>query len=151
METAMSYVPKILIVDDEKRMCDSLTVLLSHEGYETHTSLTGMEAVESLSRDDFDLVLLDMVMPDISGPEVMKHVRNLNPETPVIVITGYGSLDSALKAMRWGAFDYMRKPLDFDELLVSVQKAVQQRMQTRERGHGQTIKRLRKNASILDQ
>ena len=129
----MLYTPKILIVDDEPRMCDSLKFILSHQGYETHTSNSGTKAIEHLSKDHFDLVLLDMVMPDLSGNSVMDYVHGRTPDTPVIVITGYGSLDSAVEAMRGGAFDYVRKPLDFDELLTSVGNAINHSILMREK------------------
>lgn len=129
----MLYKPKILIVDDEPRMCDSLKFILSHQGYETHTSNSGTKAIEHLSKDHFDLVLLDMVMPDLSGNSVMNYVHGRTPDTPVIVITGYGSLDSAVEAMRGGAFDYVRKPLDFDELLTSVGNAINHSILMREK------------------
>jgi two-component system cell cycle sensor histidine kinase/response regulator CckA len=145
LEAAMSYMPKILVVDDERRLCDSLKVLLDYQGYETYTSSSGSKAVEYLSRERFDLVLLDMVMPDISGCQVMEHIRCLNPETLVIIITGYGSVDSAVEAMRGGAFDYIRKPLDFDELLPRVKSAIQERQRLRK--HEVTRKKLELSAN----
>ena len=69
-----SYVPRILIVDDEAHMCDSLKVLLGHQGYEIYTSNSGQEAIERLREDSFDLVLLDVVMPDMDGHQVMQHI-----------------------------------------------------------------------------
>ncbi|MCK4728441.1 MAG: response regulator, partial [Desulfobacterales bacterium] len=123
----MSYTPKILIVDDEPRMCTSLKMLLSHYGYEIHTSNSGKEAVEYLSKNNFDLVLLDMVMPDMDGRRIMDHIGAQSPETLTIVITGYVSTESALSALRDRAHDYLRKPFGEEELLKAVENALEQK------------------------
>ncbi len=120
----MSHVPKILIVDDESRMCDSLKILLSREGYEAQTGYSGKEAIECLSRDSFDLVLLDIVMPDMTGHQIMDYINSQNPETLVIVMTGHVSVDSAVESLRRGAYDYFRKPFDFEQLLTRVKNAL---------------------------
>ena len=99
----MSYAPKILIVDDEPRMCDSLKILLGSQGYETQTGYSGKEAIECLARDNFDLVLLDIVMPDMTGHQIMDYINSQNPETLVIVMTGHASVDSAIESLRRGA------------------------------------------------
>jgi PAS domain S-box-containing protein len=122
----MSYVPKVLIVDDEPRMCDSLEVLLSDQGYETKTGHSGKEAVECLSSDSFDLVLLDIVMPDMTGHQIMDYINSQNQETLVILMTGHASVDSAVESLRKGAYDYLTKPFDFDQLLKRVGNAIDQ-------------------------
>lgn len=126
MESTMSYVPKVLIVDDEPRMCDSLEVLLNDQGYETKTGHSGKEAVECLSRDSFDLVLLDIVMPDMTGHQIMDYINSQNQETLVILMTGHASVDSAVQSLRKGAYDYLTKPFDFDQLLKRVGNAIDQ-------------------------
>ena len=88
----MSHTPKILIVDDEPRLCDSLKTLLSYHGYEAHTSTCGQEALRSLVENGFDLVLLDIVMPDIDGYQVMDYIDRHSLETPVISMTGHASI-----------------------------------------------------------
>jgi PAS domain S-box-containing protein len=118
---------KILIVDDEPRMCDSLEVLLSNEGYETRTAYSGQEALKWLGEDDIDLVLLDIVMPDMNGLEIMDHIREHQLDSLVIVITGHASVDSAIQSLRRGAHDYLRKPFEFDELVKRVENTVEQR------------------------
>jgi two-component system sensor histidine kinase/response regulator len=123
----MSYTPKILIVDDEPRLCSSLKALLSHQGYEAHTSTGGKQAMESLAGNGFDLVLLDIVMPDVDGYQVMDYMDRRSLETPVIFITGHACVDSAVAALRGGAYDYLRKPLDYEELLKTVENAVDQK------------------------
>jgi two-component system cell cycle sensor histidine kinase/response regulator CckA len=123
----MVHAPKILIVDDEPRMCDSLKVLLSNEGYETQTGYSGQEALACLSRCDIDLALLDIVMPDMNGLQIMDHIKKQNLDTFVIVITGHASVDSAIESLRRGAYDYLRKPFEFDELLKRVKNALDQK------------------------
>jgi len=79
--------PKVLIVDDDSRMCESLKALLSNQGYILKTCNSGQKAIEYLNKDDFDLVLLDMVIPDMNGYQIMEYINNQNPDTLVIVIT----------------------------------------------------------------
>ncbi|MES0349346.1 MAG: response regulator [Desulfobacteria bacterium] len=122
----MSYAPKVLIVDDEPRMCDSLKVLLSSQGYDTQTGHSGQEAMECLSKDRFDLVLLDIVMPDMTGHQLMDYINSQDQETVVILMTGHASVDSAVESLRRGAYDYLRKPFDFDQLLNRVGNALDQ-------------------------
>jgi len=129
----MSYVPKILIVDDEPRMCDSLKVLLGNDGYEIQIRHNGQEALEALAKNDFDLVLLDLVLPDINGAEIMDHIESQAQETFVIVITGHASSDSAIDSLKKGVFDYIRKPFEHEELSKAVKNALDQKASKRER------------------
>ncbi len=123
----MSYTPRILIVDDEPRMCDSLKALLSGQGYEIHTGNSVKEAIEYLSRNSFDLVLLDIVMPEMDGHRVMDYINSQDIETSVIVMTGHASIKSAIEALRGGAYDYLRKPFEHEELLKTVENALKQK------------------------
>lgn len=123
----MFPVPKVLIVDDEPRICDSLRILLTDQDYEVCTAGSGREALEFLSKNIFDVVLMDIVMPDMNGYQLMDHINNHVPDTIVIVITGHASLDSAVKALKRGAYDYLRKPFEFDELLKTLQNALTQK------------------------
>ena len=118
---------RILIVDDEPRMSESIKVLLSSQNYEIHTVSSGQEAIDILSRDDFDVILLDIVMPDIDGYELMDHIIVQNPYAFVIFMTGFPSLDSAVSALRKGAYDYLKKPFECEELLRTVQNAINQK------------------------
>jgi PAS domain S-box-containing protein len=129
----MPYIPKILIVDDEPRMCTSLKMLLSDHGYEINTSNNGKEAIEYLSKNDFDLVLLDVVMPDMGGRQVMDYIKAQSLETLVIVITGYASIESAVAALRDRAYDYLRKPFEYEELLKTVENALEEKRLNSER------------------
>jgi two-component system cell cycle sensor histidine kinase/response regulator CckA len=123
----MAYTPEILIVDDEPRMCDSLKILLGNEGYKTRTAYSGQQALECLVKHHIDLVLLDIVMPDMNGLEVMDLINKQKLDTLVIVITGHASVDSAVGSLRKGAYDYLRKPFEFDQLLKRVKNALDQK------------------------
>jgi PAS domain S-box-containing protein len=142
----MSYVPKILIVDDESRMCDSLKVLLGKEGYEIQTRRLGQQAVEALVKEDFDLVLLDLVLPDINGADIMDHINSRTTDTFVIVITGYASLKSAIVSLQKGAFDYLEKPFEEENLLRAVKNALYQKASKRERNLAEEAMRVKDRA-----
>jgi len=118
---------KILIVDDEPLMCDSLKILLTRDGYETRTSCTGREAMDCFVTQHFDVVLLDMHIPDMNGLQLMDHIRKQCPEAFVVVITGHASVDSTVESLRRGAFDYLRKPFEHEELLKTVKNAMNQK------------------------
>lgn len=122
----MSYVPKILIVDDEARMRDSLKVLLSNEGYNIETGCNGREAIECLNKNSYDMVLLDMVMPEMDGYQVMDYIKDKHLDPMVIIMTGHASVDSAVECLKRGAYDYLRKPFDFEQLLARVKNTINQ-------------------------
>jgi len=117
---------KILIVDDDAGVRESLEELLRLEDYQADSSGSGEDALEALS-EGFDLVLLDIKMPGIDGVEVMHEIRKYHPDTRIIIITGYGSLESAIDAIRSGAQDYMLKPYTADDILLSINKALSEK------------------------
>ncbi len=118
---------KVLIVDDEEVLQDVLTALLAGNGFETLSARTAGEALELLEREEIDLVLLDLMLPDLSGHELLKRIRAEDPDQVVIVITAYSSIESAIEAMRLGAFHYIPKPFKNEEVLLTVRKALDQR------------------------
>ncbi len=123
----MSKAQKILVVDDDPRMCDSLKLILSIKGYETKTCNSGKEAIEYLNKNTFDLVLLDMFMPDINGCQIMDHINTQDSYTPVIVMTGDSSMQSVIDSLRRRAYDYLNKPFNPDEMLTAVGNAIDYR------------------------
>lgn len=125
--------PKILIVDDELRMCESLEYLLKNRDYEVITANCGRDALALLAENTFDVAVLDVHLPDILGTEVMANLRTRSPDTTVIVITADANLDSAIAALKCGAYDYLRKPFEFEELLRTVENALSQRALKREK------------------
>jgi DNA-binding NtrC family response regulator len=122
----MSEAPaRLLIVDDEENMVHFLTKLLRGEGFEIEGAGTGEAALEKLRAGPFDLVLTDLKLPDTDGIEILKTARELHPETVVILITAYGTIGSAIEAMRAGAYDYVSKPFRAGEILQVVEKALE--------------------------
>ncbi|UCD58206.1 MAG: response regulator [Candidatus Hydrogenedentota bacterium] len=119
----MAVKKNILVIDDEKRMCDSIKVLLSNIGYEVDTAENGRTGIEKLKSREFGLVITDLMMPELDGFAVMKYIKENCPNTLVIVITGYASVESAVRAIRSGAYDYILKPFDFEIIKISVERA----------------------------
>ena len=116
--------PSILIVDDEPSIRDSLGGLLSDEGFEVLTAANGYEALKAMDKDSPDLVLLDIWMPGIDGIETLKEIKKSNPYIQVIIITGHGTVDTAVKATKLGAFDLIEKPLSIDKVILSINNAL---------------------------
>jgi len=118
---------KILIVDDEVVVCKSCERILSPEGYEVETALSGLEALEKLSQESFDIVITDLKMPGMDGMELLAKVKEKDPEIIVIMITGYSTIQTAVQAMKMGALDYIPKPFTPEELVVVVEKALEKK------------------------
>lgn len=114
----------IHIIDDEPIIHEILGELLTTEGYKIEISPNGREALKKHDTDSFDLVLLDLLMPEMNGIEVLKEIIRINPNAVVIIITAYASLDSAIDAMKSGAFDYIQKPFKNEDLLMTVERAL---------------------------
>lgn len=122
----MTQRARILIVDDESRICNSLASLLGQMGYDVRTAATGQEALELIRKHDFDIGLLDHMLPDMLGCELIDTIHHQNPDSKAIIMTGNASVDSAVKALRKGAYDYLRKPFEFAELTNTVKNALSQ-------------------------
>jgi two-component system response regulator PilR (NtrC family) len=122
----------ILVVDDEEILQDVLGLLLRKEGFRPIFAKTGEEALLVYDREPIDLVLLDVMLPGMSGMEVLRQIRQRDPEQVVIVITAYSSIEGAIGAMREGAFHYIPKPFKNEEVLLTVRKGLEQRRLTRE-------------------
>jgi len=122
----------ILIVDDEEVLQDVLTVLLRKEGHNTLSAWSGEEALEILEREEIDLVLLDLMLPGMQGMQVLKEIRQRQPDQVVVVITAFSSIESAIEAMREGAFHYIPKPFKNEEVLLTLRKGLEQRRLTSE-------------------
>lgn len=118
---------RILIIDDDEIVRRSCEKVLSLEGYLTVTAGSGREGLKLLSKKSFDLVLTDLRMPDMDGMEVLKRVKEGWPDIEVIVITGYGTVKSAIEAIRYGAYDYVEKPFSPEELLNVVRRSLERR------------------------
>jgi two-component system response regulator PilR (NtrC family) len=113
---------KILVVDDEEIIRDSLFYILEKEGYAVDKAENGKIAYEKMVANHFDLVITDIEMPFMKGTELLEKIKTLNVQTSVIIITAFGSLDTAISALRNGAGDYILKPIEFDELLIKTKR-----------------------------
>lgn len=118
---------RILVVDDEPMMADSLKQNLTEEGYTVDTSSTGTEAIELFDRGGHHLAICDLQLPDMDGLDVMRHMKDARPATEVIVVTGYGTVARAVEATKAGAFYFVEKPFDFEEMQPLVEKALERR------------------------
>lgn len=123
---------KILVVDDEQSLREVLSIMLKRTGYAVTSVADGEEAIELLSKDIFDLVITDLRMPKIDGMEVLKAAKSASPETVVLIITAFASADSAVEAMKQGAYDYLTKPFQVDEVQLIIRNALEKRRLTTE-------------------
>jgi two-component system response regulator PilR (NtrC family) len=119
-------------VDDEEIIRDVLETLLEREGYDVTTAETGTEALKAFEADPYDLVLLDLMLPDRSGLEVLREIRRRDPDAVVVIVTAYSSIEGAIEAMREGAFHYIPKPFQNQEVLLTVEKGAERRKLTEE-------------------
>ena len=115
----------IHIIDDEPIIHEVLGDLLTLEGYEVENSYSGEEALDKHASQSFDLILLDLLMPGIGGIEALKKLKKINPQAIIIIITAYASVESAISAMKIGAYDYIQKPFKHDELLLMIKRAIE--------------------------
>ncbi len=120
----------ILLIEDEARLRHNLQIILQGEGYQIVTAENGLEGIQKAQEGLFDLVLTDLVMPEVDGFQVMEYLRDHCPDTVVVAITAYASTGSAIEALRKGAYDYLAKPFDFELMQFVIQRALEKgRMQ----------------------
>ena len=115
---------KALVIDDEQVVLDSVSKILTDENYEVDITLNGREGIDRAIKDNYDVVLTDIRMPDIGGMRVLRDVKRAKPSLPVVMITGYASIESSVQAMKMGAADYLEKPFTPDQLLKAVASAL---------------------------
>src|SRR6516225_2602327 len=118
---------KILVIDDELDIREGLELLLISEGYAVELAQNGTEGLQKLEHQGYDLVLLDLMMPDLSGMEVLREVRVRDTETPIFMITAYGSVEAAVDALKLGANDYFSKPWDNEKLIIEIARMIDRR------------------------
>jgi response regulator RpfG family c-di-GMP phosphodiesterase len=116
---------KILIVDDDQFALQSMVRALGGESYQVVAAASGSEAIDLLKQDSFDLVLTDLKMPEVDGLEVLRQAREIAPQTVVLILTGYASLESAIEALREGAYDYLLKPCSVHELKLKIERGLE--------------------------
>lgn len=118
---------RILVVDDEQIIRESLSFVLKKEGYVVEEAANGKDAIERQEKNPFDIVITDIEMPEMRGMDLLEQITRRTPQTFVIIITAFGSLETAVQALRKGAYDYILKPVDFDDLLYRVRKLINHR------------------------
>ena len=123
---------QLLIVDDEASMCEFLEIILQKNGYQVSSRQSARAAIKDLETGTFDLVISDINMPEMSGLELLQLIKEKSPSTEVIMITAYASTDTAIQAMKRGAYDYIIKPFNNDEILLTIEKALKNSQLQRE-------------------
>ena len=122
----------VLIIDDEADMCEMLSNVLNQEGYTTYTAHDGNTGLEIFNKELPNVVILDLRMPGMSGMDVLKQIKHTGSETPVIIITAYGEIQSAVEAIKHGAYNYFNKPFDNEEVVLTVKRAIEERAMRQE-------------------
>jgi len=115
---------KILVIDDEAGIRSSLKGILEDEGYSIKTVVTGEDALKLLKRENFDLILLDIWLPEMNGIEILKKIKNMNEAPQIVMISGHGTVETAVKAIKLGAYDFLEKPLSLEKVILTVQNAL---------------------------
>ena len=124
MNSQQGAVEKILVVDDEKSMREFLEIMLEKDGYEVSCAESGVQALEVIGRQRFDLVITDIRMKPVDGLQVLKQCKAISPSTAVIIISAYASAETAVVAMKEGAYDYLPKPFKIDEMRTAITNAL---------------------------
>src|ERR1051325_5875645 len=126
---------KVLVIDDESDIREGLELLLTSEGYAVELAHNGREGIQKLESSTYDLALLDLMMPDMSGMDVLAEVRQRDRETPIFMITAYGSVERAVEALKLGANDYFSKPWDNEKLIIEIGRMIAARRLESENTH----------------
>ncbi|MFH1094450.1 MAG: response regulator [Candidatus Omnitrophota bacterium] len=121
---------RILVVDDEQDVVEALFHTLKRSGYEVETALTGEAGIEKTKKSKFDVILLDINLPDLNGIQVLEQMKKVDPGIEVIMITGYGSIESATESLKKGAYDYIQKPVSGDKIVILIEKAIEKHQLT---------------------
>ena len=120
----MEEKPKIFVLDDNLDMAETVGLMLARAGYQCTVSSQSTKAIDIIAECQPDLIITDLRMPGVSGMEILEHVKNADPALPVIILTGYATVDAAVEGMKKGAADFLSKPFHSDELVLKVKKAL---------------------------
>jgi len=123
---------RVLVVDDDLEMCELLSDVLKGEGFSAITTHDSLEASKILKKEEFDIIITDLKMKGLKGLDLLEETRQVSPLTPVIIITAFGTIESAIQAIKMGAYDYITKPFQMDELILTVRKALENRFLKKE-------------------
>ena len=135
-------IPRILIVDDEEDFAGALAERLTIREYDVHTSFTGQDALAKVKEHNYDIVILDVKMPGTNGIDVLKEIKNIKPLTEVIMLTGNATVETAIEGMKLGAYDYLMKPCETDDLTEKINNAYRKKNEHEERIREARIKEI---------
>jgi DNA-binding NtrC family response regulator len=135
-------IPHILIADDEKDFVDALAERLTIREYDVTASYSGQDALEKINEHNYDIVILDVKMPGVSGVDVLKEIKGIKPLTEVIMLTGNATVETAIEGMKLGAFDYLMKPCETDDLIEKINNAYKKKTEHEEKIREARIKEI---------
>jgi DNA-binding NtrC family response regulator len=138
---------KVLLVDDEPHFVKLLAERLAGRGFNVETAGGGNEAIDRAKEESYDAIVLDLLMPEMDGLETLKQLKEINPDLQIILLTGHGTIDKGVEAMKLGAMDFVEKPADFKELLEKIKKAKDKRMLLVSKRHEEWVKEQMKSKS----
>ena len=124
---------KVLLVDDEKDFVEMFSLRLEETGEHVKAAYNGMECLDTLDKTEIDVVILDIKMPGMDGIETLRELKKRHPLVEVILLTGHGAVDTAVEGMKLGAFDYLLKPADFEDMLTKLENARKRKAEQEER------------------
>ncbi len=139
---------KILVIDDEDSMCSFMEIMLAKEGYSVETTSSGQDGVARLREENYDVVIADLNMPEMTGIEVLKGIKSFKKEQEIIVMTAFASVDTAIEAMKQGAADYITKPFKVDEIKIAIEKSINRKKLIHE---NKTLKKQLQNNNSFDE
>jgi DNA-binding NtrC family response regulator len=145
---------RILIIDDDTDICEYMQLLLTQSGYDVTAKTDPREGLETLSEDEFHVVILDIMMPELNGMEVLEEIRSFDSDIAIIIFTGYPSVDTAVTSMKYDVSDYIKKPFDVDEFNQTLEKILREKGLLTDPEEellatiGQNIRSLRKDRSL---
>ena len=138
---------KVLLVDDEKEFVEVLSERMRNRGMNVSTSLSAREALTKIDQESFDAVILDLMMPEMDGIEVLRIIKEKRPEMQIILLTGHGTIEKGIEAMKLGAMDFIEKPADITVLSEKIKKAQAQKMVLVEKETAEKIKEIMRSKS----
>lgn len=145
---------RILIIDDDKDICEYMQLLLSQSGYEVTAETDARAALELLREEEFHVVILDIMMPELNGMELLERIRDFDSDIAIIIFTGYPSVDTAVTSMKYNVSDYIKKPFDVDEFNQTLEKILREKGLLTDPEEqllatiGKNIRRMRKERSL---
>jgi len=139
---------KVLLVDDEEQFVDVLAQRLERRGFHVGTAFTGDCAIAFVEEHDVDVIILDVLMPGRNGIDTLREIRRIRPIAEVIMLTGHGTVDTAIQGMKLGAYDYLMKPTDTAELVEKITKAHQRKKEQEDRIRQAEVERLVKSKGL---